>query len=247
MIALVVALGLALGPPAPQGASSLTFLGHACFLLRTPGASVLFDPLSADLRLPMPKTPVDVDVVTVSHQHPDHGNLALAAGKPIVLRGLDRQGAWHPIDQEIKGVRIRNVGVFHDDVGGRKRGNNSVFVVEWGGRRLVHVGDLGHGLSEEQVRAIGVVDDLLLPVGGVWTIDAAVAVAVVAQLKPRRTIVPMHWGVAGANKFKLDPLEKFLALIAVAPRRLETSVLVLDDEVLAAPRLVVFPIVARAK
>ncbi|MDP2344068.1 MAG: MBL fold metallo-hydrolase [Deltaproteobacteria bacterium] len=243
-----------LGGPRGAGAAadddkietSLTWCGHACFVLKTPTLSVLFDPLSPDLKLPMPKSSVVVDVVTLSHQHPDHGNLALAAGQPLVLRGLDKRGAWQPIDQVIQGVRVRTVGVFHDDQHGKQRGRNAIFVVEWGGRRLVHVGDLGHVLSAEEVTAIGDVDDLLLPVGGVWTIDARAAVAVIAQLKPRRSIVPMHWGVPGANKFKLDPLEKFLAMIALPPRRLESNVMPLDDVTPAdQPELVVFALPPR--
>ena len=242
--AVVVVVVLCGAPLRAAEPATLTWCGHACFVLQTPTLRVLLDPLSADLGLPMPAAAVDVDVVTISHAHPDHANVALAGGTPRVLRGVDGAGRVRPIDEVIQGVRIRSVAVFHDAEGGKRRGNNAIFVVEWGGRRLVHVGDLGHTLSAAQLQAIGDVDDLLLPVGGVWTLPPAAAVQLIAQLRPRRTILPMHYGIAGRNKFKLQPLADFLALLAASdpaaptPQTLASSALVLDDgPVPAAPAL----------
>ena len=81
---------------------------------------------------------------------------------------------------------------YHDTEGGTKRGDNMVFVFEHEGVRLVHLGDLGHMLSAEQLVALGRVDVLLIPVGGVYTIDAKAACQVIKQIAPR-LIVPMHY------------------------------------------------------
>jgi L-ascorbate metabolism protein UlaG (beta-lactamase superfamily) len=60
-----------------------------------------------------------------------------------------------------------------------------------------HLGDLGHDLSPEQVKAIGPVDVLMVPVGGIYTINGETAKKVVARIKPRLFVLPMHYGVPG--------------------------------------------------
>ena len=90
-------------------------------------------------------------------------------------------------------VAVRSVGVYHDDKRGAERGLDTVFVFEVGGMRIAHLGDLGHVLDDDQLAAIGSVDVVLVPVGGVTTIDAHQATRVVDQLHPRLMVVPMHY------------------------------------------------------
>jgi len=82
------------------------------------------------------------------------------------------------------------------------RGDNVIFCFELDGVRVCHLGDLGHRLDDKQLKEIGSVDVLLIPVGGVYTIDAKVATEVCDQLKPR-VIIPMHYktekGLAGIS------------------------------------------------
>jgi L-ascorbate metabolism protein UlaG (beta-lactamase superfamily) len=89
------------------------------------------------------------------------------------------------------------MGTYHDAMNGMQRGKNSVFIVEADGLVFCHLGDLGHELTPEQVKTIGKVDVLMVPVGGIYTINGEVAKKVVAQLKPRLYVVPMHYAVAG--------------------------------------------------
>jgi L-ascorbate metabolism protein UlaG (beta-lactamase superfamily) len=103
---------------------------------------------------------------------------------------------------------VRTVGVYHDDMGGVERGKNAVFVIEVDGLRIVHLGDLGHLLTAAQVRQIGPVDVLLVPVGGVYTINGTEAKEVVAQLKPRQYVIPMHYGTDAYDE--LLPVDEFL-------------------------------------
>jgi L-ascorbate metabolism protein UlaG (beta-lactamase superfamily) len=110
--------------------------------------------------------PVDgVDLVTISHEHSDHNYAALATGSPTILRGL-AQNDWAKIDQQIKGVRVYTVPAYHDDTQGSQRGKIAIFVFDLEGLRVVHLGDLGHKLSDDQVKQIGAVDVLMIPVGG---------------------------------------------------------------------------------
>jgi L-ascorbate metabolism protein UlaG (beta-lactamase superfamily) len=84
-----------------------------------------------------------VDIVAVTHEHPDHNYVELATGNPTVLRGLAGDG-YAKIDQTVKGVRIRTVASYHDLKQGAERGKNAIFVFEMPGLKLVHLGDLGH-------------------------------------------------------------------------------------------------------
>jgi len=139
-------------------------------------------------------------IVTVSHQHPSHSYIQGISGEPRIIRG--------PGEYEISGVLIIGVATYHDNEGGSKRGKNTVYLMEVDGIAVCHLGDLGHVLTSEQVEEIGDVDVLLLPVGGVSTIDAAMAAEVIRQLEPK-AVVPMHYKTPVINR-ELDPVEKFL-------------------------------------
>ncbi len=170
---------------------TLTWLGHATFILTTStGLTALLDPMAAAVGYPL--TPVSgVGLVTVTHEHSDHNNVGLATGSPLVLRGLAGND-WAKIDQVVKGVRVRTVPSYHDTAQGAQRGKNAIFVFEFDGLKIAHLGDLGHKLSDDQVRQIGAVDVVMIPVGGFYTIDGKSAAEVVEQLKPR-VIIPMHY------------------------------------------------------
>jgi L-ascorbate metabolism protein UlaG (beta-lactamase superfamily) len=150
-------------------------------------------------------------VITCSHFHNDHTQVQVVMNndpkakglpkewkkvKPKVINGLKRQNGgqdtWNSVDEKFKDVRIRNVKTYHDTESGRKFGKNSVFIFEVDGINIVHLGDLGHKLTPAQIREIGKVDVLLIPVGGVYTINGDEAKEVVKQLKPRKYIIPMH-------------------------------------------------------
>src|SRR5262245_57721859 len=102
--------------PSAQAATepTLTWHGQACFELRTPaGVNVLIDPIPGSIGYELPP-PIKANVITISHEHPDHTNVALAQDSPKVLRGLTKDAKeWNKVDAQIKDLRIRNVGVYH--------------------------------------------------------------------------------------------------------------------------------------
>lgn len=219
-VAFLLGLGLALllallhrpasaaGPPV---VGKLTWLGQSCFLLETAsGTRVLMDPVGRGSGYDVPGG-VRADVVTISHEHPDHNNLGLVTGKPRVIRGLtaDKKG-WTRIDERFKDVAIRTVGVYHDGKRGAERGLNAIFVFEVGGLRIAHLGDLGHRPANDRLAAIGAVDVLLIPVGGTYTIDAREASHLVDQMRPRLLVVPMHFKTPSTTSKELEPVDEFL-------------------------------------
>jgi len=181
----------------------ISWLGHSCFRIRGAQATVITDPYSPDLGYSLGKP--TARIVTVSHQHPGHSYLKGIGGEPKPLTG--------PGEYEISGVLIIGMTTFHDREKGRKKGKNTVYLMEVDEVSVCHLGDLGHVLTTEQVEELENVDVLLLPVGGVSTINAPMAAEVVRQLEPK-VVIPMHYKTKALNR-ELEPVDKFLKEMGV--------------------------------
>jgi L-ascorbate metabolism protein UlaG (beta-lactamase superfamily) len=142
----------------------------------------------------------EVDLVTVSHGHYDHNNVDALRGAPAVI---DTPGV-----HEVKGLKIEGIPTFHDDAGGAQRGTNLLFAWEMDGVRVCHLGDLGHLLDTRTLQGLGQIDLLLLPVGGVYTLDADRAKQVVDQINPL-LVIPMHYKTP-ALKLPLAGVDDFI-------------------------------------
>lgn len=178
---------------------SITYFGHSAFRIRGKKATVVTDPYDESVFARV-MTKVAADIVTVSHSHHDHNAVSRVIGEPFVV---DRPGEY-----EIKGVFILGVPSFHDSEKGARRGKNTIFVIELDGVKICHLGDLGHKLTDRQEEEINGVDILMVPVGGVYTLDASGAVEVVNQVEPK-VVMPMHYQLSD-SKIKLHSLDKFL-------------------------------------
>lgn len=175
--------------------------GQALFRVKGKNAAVVIDPFDPEtMGFKLPKD-LEADVVLKTHDHPDHNNLQAVPNEPLQITG--------PGEYEIKGVSIVGVKVFHDAKNGEERGKNTVYNIQIDGLNIVHLGDIGHVLTQEQIEEIGACDILMIPIGGTYTIDAQTAVEVVSQLEPR-IILPMHYGGIPGMKFPLEGVEKFL-------------------------------------
>ncbi len=176
----------------------IAWLGHSCFRLKGSRTTVITDPYSPDLGYTLGKT--NANVVTVSHQHPGHSNIAAIGGEPKAVTG--------PGEYEINGVLIIGMPSYHDEDKGEKRGKNTIYLLELDEMTICHLGDLGHALSTSQAEELDNVDILMIPVGGKSTIDAVGASEIVRQLEPK-VVIPMHYKT-DAIKRELAPVEKFL-------------------------------------
>lgn len=189
------------------------YLGHACFRLRGRDGVVLCDPFSRSIGIDLGKP--TASIVTVSHDHPDHNNVAQVRPLRDKVFVIDAPGEY-----EVGGVLIAGVRTFHDKDKGAELGRNTVFVIHLDDVVYCHLGDLGHELSQAQVEAIGNVDVLFIPVGGGETIGPAEAINVISQLEPR-IVIPMHYATAQLSfEQPLAPLERFtheLGLKELAP------------------------------
>ena len=177
----------------------IKWLGHASFLITSDnGTRIITDPYGPRDDLRYGEIRETADIVSVSHDHSDHGNVSAVRGNPQVVRGT----------ATAKGISFRGIATFHDDSAGGKRGKNTIICMTVDDVTVCHLGDLGHALTGKQVAEIGKVDVLLLPVGGFYTIDARTAGQVSDQLKPR-VIIPMHFKNSKCA-FPIAGVEEFL-------------------------------------
>lgn len=183
----------------------IQWLGHSAFLLTTQdGVRILMDPYESgayDGGIGYNPIELEADIVTVSHdQHEDHNHTDTVQGNPVIIKGTGQE--------TVNGVEVKRVHTFHDASGGKERGDNHVICVKADGICLCHMGDLGHVLTHEQIAEIGRPDVLLIPVGGIFTVDPAEATDVVGQLHPRM-VIPMHYKTAKCG-FPIATVEEFL-------------------------------------
>ena len=187
---------------------TIKWLGHACFLITTmAGTNIVFDPYPIEVGRRLPA--ISGDVVFVSHSHSDHSAVgALKSSRNVIrpLSGKSTDKGSFKLHNEV--IYYKSILTYHDGLKGKRRGTNTVRLIVADGVRICHLGDLGHVLTASQVKAVSPVDVLMIPVGGVYTIDGATAKKVVQQLKPKY-VIPMHYKTPWL-KVKLQPADGFL-------------------------------------
>jgi L-ascorbate metabolism protein UlaG (beta-lactamase superfamily) len=181
----------------------IKWYGHSAFKISaSKGTRIIIDPYESGSfggALSYDKIEDEAGIVMTSHDHADHNYIKSIKGK---YKHISKAG-----DYEIQSVKIKAIPSFHDSLGGKKGGDNLIFVITTDGLNLVHMGDIGHSLDSELLKKIGKVDILLLPVGGFFTIDAVQAAKLMNTLQPSVTI-PMHYKTEKCN-FPITPVEEF--------------------------------------
>ena len=176
----------------------ITFLGHSCFRIRGSQAVIITDPFPPDIGYTLGKQ--TADIVTVSHPHPSHSfDEGVAEGYRLVKS---------PGEYEISGVLILGISTYHDAVKGESKGKNTAYLMEVDGITICHLGDIGHVLSDDHIEEMGNVDVLLVPVGGVSSLNASMAAETVRKVDPK-VVIPMHYKTDNTKR-DLEPVENFL-------------------------------------
>jgi L-ascorbate metabolism protein UlaG (beta-lactamase superfamily) len=200
----------------------ITWLGHACFRLRGRDATLITDPYGRTLGLTLGRQ--NAEVVTVSHDSPNHSAVEAIGGQPRMVRG--------PGEYEIGGIMVTGVSTPGERSGGGTWGRNTAYAIEIDDLVVCHLGDLGKTLNPEQIEALKDPAVLLIPVGGHCTVSSAEVAEVVSQLEPK-LVVPMHYALPGIG-LDLDPIEPFCREMAVeetkAQPRLSVTRSSLPDE-----------------
>ena len=187
-------LHLASTAPVPAQHVRVTYVGHSSFLIETPeGATAVTDYNGMNIPAVTP------DIVTMNNAHSTHYTDAPSPGIRYVLRGWSEKTGGGPSHHDVRHRDLRvfnvptNIGEYGDPTGNA----NSIFVFEISGLCIAHLGHLHHVLTQEQLRKLGRIDVLFVPVDGSSTMTHPQAMAVIDQIAPR-LIFPMHWGFLGS-------------------------------------------------
>jgi len=159
------------------------------------------------------------DLIMVSHDHNDHTQIGIFENvkekgdkSPKIIPGLipgeDGRETWNIVDEKFKDLHITSLGAYHDELKGLKHGLITMFVVEVDGWRIGHLGDLGHQLSPKQIKTLGTLDVVMIPCGGIYSLNGSEAQSVLGQLKPTQYIFPMHIGTVRYGE--LLPVDEFI-------------------------------------
>jgi L-ascorbate metabolism protein UlaG (beta-lactamase superfamily) len=206
----------------------ISWYGHSCFRLTERGiATVVTDPFDHQS---VGYAPLNLrgDIVTISHDAPGHNHITVVKGRRHVITG--------PGEFEIGGVFVTGV-----QTNGQKRAademRNTLYVFDYDGVTVAHLGDLRRVPSQAQVEALGDVNIALVPVGGGGGLTAAKAVEVISLLEPG-IVIPMHFGTP-ATTLKLAPVTKFLKEMGIGKVDPQPSLKIARSSVPSETRVVV--------
>lgn len=191
----------------------IVWYGHSCFRMIERGmAAVVTDPYDESIGYGPLK--LKADIVTVSHAAPGHNHVDAVKGDRRVITG--------PGEFEIGGVFVTGIATDGDK---KKKAaelkRNTLYLFDFDGLTVCHLGDLDHVPSQAQIEALGAVDVALVPVGGGGGLNASQAAEVVSLLEPS-VVIPMHYKT-DAVTLKLDPVAKFLKEMGLGAIKPEPS------------------------
>jgi L-ascorbate metabolism protein UlaG (beta-lactamase superfamily) len=208
----------------------INWYGHSCFRISERGmATVVTDPYDHNL-VGYEPLKLKADIVSISHEAPGHNHIAAIKGKSYLIKG--------PGEYEIGGVFITGVQTNgHGRRSSSTESPNTLYVFDYDGLTVVHLGDLRRVPGQTEIEALGEVHIALVPVGGGGGLIAAKAAEMVSLLEPG-IVIPMHFSTP-ASTIKLAPLSKFLKEMGAGDTKVEPSLKVSRTTVPSETRVVV--------
>lgn len=184
----------------------ITWYGHSCFRLSERGmASVVCDPYDSKV-VGYEPLKLKADIVTISHDSPAHKNLRAIKGEPYVISG--------PGEYEIGEVFITGLRTDKRKKNGTLQSQNTLYLIDYFGITIVHLGDMVQVPSQTEVESLGPVHIALVPVGAGGGLNAAKASEVISLFEPN-IVIPMHYATS-ASKADLEPIGKFLKVMGLS-------------------------------
>lgn len=175
----------------------IEYKGGNCVIISSKKATLVVDPRLSLVGLKDIKTKDEVELATETRFRVENSDARII---------IDSPGEYEVGDFTIKGVAATR----HIDTPDQEK-LSTVYRLECGDVRIAVVGNIAPKLSEEQLETIGVVDVLVVPVGGGgYTLDATSATSVVRQIEPK-VVVPVHYAGSGLSyEVSQDVLETFV-------------------------------------
>lgn len=164
------------------GVMEITWLGETCVRLRGREGTVVADAYRS-VAGPTGRG-LTADICTYSHA--EQPGPWTPAAEAAALLGASALGVIRPTsldpsflidapgEYEVHEVLVTGVRTYRDDSRGAERGLNTAFVYELDGLDVIHLGDIGHVLTEQMLGEAGSVQVALVPLGGALSTTRAV-------------------------------------------------------------------------
>ena len=178
----------------------IQWLGHACFRISHDGWTIVIDPYNSDYVTGYPKLRgVRADQLLISHNSYGHNYR-----EGVVLSG--RPESESPFT-------VTPMEVWHDTVCGIMRGSCLVHLIECGGVRIAHMGDIGAPLTGEQQSRLFGLDAMMITAGSCTALPSQEVWRLTEELIPR-VIIPMHYRDGSRGPRRLEHLEELTKYFA---------------------------------
>jgi len=180
---------------------NITWHGQTCFKIITQknkeaSVEILIDPFEKETGLRPPKLGADILISTQNKK---------------IISGRDSFLITGPGEYDIKGVYIRGIPIADKN---KKEERATIFTIEVEEMKICHLGiSAPKELTSRELEEVGNIDVLMIPTGGLDSLDAKEATKIMSQIEPKITI-PMYYKVPGL-KMKLDGLDKFLKPLGI--------------------------------
>ena len=178
----------------------ITYLGHSSFLIESSGGAAAVTDYNGVHRAPFAP-----DIVTMNNAHSTHYSDVIEPGVSHVLKGWGEDGTIAEHDLAYEDIRVRNIPTNVRDYGGTRYNSNSIFVFELADLCIAHLGHLHHTLTDQHLQELGLIDVLLVPIDGVYTMAQELMAEVIGQISPS-VVIPMHY-------FSRRGVERFAGLM----------------------------------
>ncbi len=211
---------------------TLTWYGLSSFKITNTGGevAVVTDPFAKDSGLTPPRGAADI--VLISKDDELHGNVDGITGDPLIIR--------NPGEFDVKGIHIRGIYPGPSGLTGNPEDENIIiYQLEVGGVKIGFLGAFGaRELTEHQLDELGVIDVLLVPVGGNHgVVNWEWASHIVQQVEPK-FVVPCYFEQKGLI-FDLDSPTKFIKELGGEPRTEDRLTLKAKDTLIETTQVVV--------
>lgn len=175
----------------------LEYKGGNGLVLASKKATLAVDPKLSVVGQKDIKTKDEVELATESRFRVENSDARII---------IDSPGEYEVGDFTIRGTAANR----HIDTPDSEK-LSTIYRLECGDIRLAVLGNIAPKLTDEQLEAIGIVDMLVLPIGGNgYTLDATSAAAIVRQIEPK-AVVPVHYAdVALAYEVPQDSIDAFI-------------------------------------